>query len=184
MPSNHLEELAAEWYEYRGYFVRRNVRVGRREAGGHEGEIDVVAFDPSTNHLVHVETSMDSQTWEIREERFRRKFETGERHIRTLFHGLPAKTKVDKIAILGLASRKNHQTIGGAKIQLIDEFIVEILAELRKVSWLQRAVPEQFLCCEPCRLWPTSGLLLSRCSASSLDGMKWNPGIPRSALLH
>ena len=27
---NHLEQLTAEWYEFRGYFVRRNVQVGRR----------------------------------------------------------------------------------------------------------------------------------------------------------
>lgn len=30
MAGNHLEALVAEWYEVRGYFVRRNVRVGRR----------------------------------------------------------------------------------------------------------------------------------------------------------
>lgn len=144
MPSNHLEELAAEWYEYLDYFVRRNVRVGPRKAGGHEGEIDVVAYDPSTNHLVHVESSMDSQTWEDREERFRRKFETGERHIRSLFHGLPPTTKIEKIAILGLASRKHHDRIGGATIKLIDEFLVEILTRLKGVSWLSKAVPEQY----------------------------------------
>jgi len=31
---NFLEQLAAEWYEFRGYFVRRNVRVGPRPKGG------------------------------------------------------------------------------------------------------------------------------------------------------
>jgi hypothetical protein len=29
MPSNHLEQLVAEWYEYQGYFVRRNIFVGK-----------------------------------------------------------------------------------------------------------------------------------------------------------
>lgn len=56
MASNHLEQLAAEWYEYRGYFVRRNVRVGPRAQGGHEGELDIVAFDPRKVALVHIET--------------------------------------------------------------------------------------------------------------------------------
>ena len=37
MASNFLEELVAEWYEYKGYFVRRNVRVGPRAKGGYEG---------------------------------------------------------------------------------------------------------------------------------------------------
>ena len=27
---NFLEQMVAEWYEFRGYFVRRNVRVGPR----------------------------------------------------------------------------------------------------------------------------------------------------------
>jgi hypothetical protein len=34
-----LEQLVAEWYEFQGYFVRRNVRVGRRLKGGHDGEL-------------------------------------------------------------------------------------------------------------------------------------------------
>src|SRR5690349_2182454 len=43
---NFLEQLVAEWYEFQGYFVRRNVRVGPRAGGGHAGELDVVAFHP------------------------------------------------------------------------------------------------------------------------------------------
>lgn len=31
---NYLESLVAEWLEYRGYFVRRNVKVGKRQKGG------------------------------------------------------------------------------------------------------------------------------------------------------
>jgi Holliday junction resolvase-like predicted endonuclease len=48
MQTNFLEELVAEWLEYKGYIVKRNERVGRRAAGGHEGELDVVAFNPKT----------------------------------------------------------------------------------------------------------------------------------------
>jgi len=43
---NHLEQLVTEWYEYRGYFVRRNVQVGPRLKGEYECELDVVAFHP------------------------------------------------------------------------------------------------------------------------------------------
>lgn len=51
-----MEELVAEWFEYCGYIVKRNERVGRRAAGGHEGELDIVAFNPEKNHLIHIET--------------------------------------------------------------------------------------------------------------------------------
>ena len=74
MSTNFLEELAAEWYEYKGYFIRRNVLVGKRPAGGHECELDVVGFHPETRHLVHIEASMDAAKWEERERRFQKKF--------------------------------------------------------------------------------------------------------------
>lgn len=77
--ANFLEQLAAEWYEYNGYFVNRNVHVGRRPKGGWECELDVVAFNPSTKHLVHIEPSMDSDRWDKRETRFRKKFDAGQK---------------------------------------------------------------------------------------------------------
>ncbi len=144
MALKHLEQLVAEWYEYRDYFVRRNVRVGPRAQGGHEGELDVVAFEPKTVALVHIETSMDADSWVERETRFAKKFQTGEKYIRALFHGLPSTTPIEKIAIFGLGSRKNHQSVGGGKIKLVDEFLAEILAYLKDFSWFKRAVPEQY----------------------------------------
>lgn len=48
---NYLEQLISEWYEYQGYFVRRNVLVGKRSDGGWECELDVVAFHPTKKHL-------------------------------------------------------------------------------------------------------------------------------------
>ena len=144
MASNYLEQLAAEWFEYRGYFVRRNIRVGPRVGGGHEGELDVVAYDPSTSELLHVETSMDADSWAEREKRCLRKFQTGERYIRALFHGISSKTPIEKIAIFGLGSRKNHKVVGGGTVKLVDEFVADILADLATVSWYKRAVPEQY----------------------------------------
>ena len=44
MSSNFLEQLVAEFYEYKGYFVRRNILVGKRAKGGYECELDVVAL--------------------------------------------------------------------------------------------------------------------------------------------
>ena len=48
MAGNHLEALVAEWCEFNGLFVRRNVPVGRRTKGGWDCELDVVAFDRAT----------------------------------------------------------------------------------------------------------------------------------------
>ena len=62
MAVNHLEQLVAEWYEYQGYFVRKNVLVGKRAKGGYECELDIVAFNPATKKLVHIEPSLDAGT--------------------------------------------------------------------------------------------------------------------------
>ena len=63
MAINYLEQLVAEWYEYQGCFVRRNIHVGKRPKGGYECELDLVAFNPALRHLVHIEPSMDADSW-------------------------------------------------------------------------------------------------------------------------
>jgi hypothetical protein len=55
---NFLEQLAAEWLEYQGYFVRRNVHVGKRLKGGYVCELDVVGFHPGKQLLVHVDANI------------------------------------------------------------------------------------------------------------------------------
>jgi len=87
---------------------------------------------------------MDADSWAERERRCARKFQTGEKYIRALFHGISAKAPIEKIAIFGIGSRKNHTVVGGGTIKLIDEFVCDIVAELATVSWLKRAVPEQY----------------------------------------
>src|SRR5882672_2600591 len=57
---SHLEDLLCEYYEWQGYIVRRNIKVGRLGHGGWEGELDIVAYHPKSNHLVHLEPSLDA----------------------------------------------------------------------------------------------------------------------------
>ena len=140
--ANYLEQLVSEWYEYQGYFVRRNVLVGPRPKGGYEGELDVVAFHPGKQHLVHIECSMDADSWAEREKRLTRKFQTGEKYIPNLFLNLTEGINLDKRAVFGLGSTKNHQFLAGAKITLIQDFVSEVIAGLRHTSWFSRAVPE------------------------------------------
>ncbi len=139
---NYLEELVAEWYEFRGYFVRRNIKVGKRSKGGYEGELDVVAFHPQKRHLVHVEPSMDALPWAKREDRFRKKFEAGRKHIHQIFRGLDVPKQIEQIALLQFASKKNRTTVGGANLMLVSELLVEILRELRAQKVSSQAVPE------------------------------------------
>jgi hypothetical protein len=142
---NFLEQLVAEWHEFNGYFVRRNVMVGKRPAGGYEGELDIVAFHPGKKHLVHIEPSSDADSWDERERRFGRKFAAGKKFIPLLFSGFGVLPDIDHIALFIFASRKEHSTIGGGKILLVSELMADIRKELAPRSVLNAAVPEQFV---------------------------------------
>ena len=78
--------------------------MGPRPTGGHEGELDVVAFHPGERHLIHIEPSMDANSWEKREERFSKKFEIGRRYLPTLFAGFELPSAIEQIALIGFGS--------------------------------------------------------------------------------
>lgn len=139
-----MEELVAEWLEYQGFFVKRNERVGPRAAGGHEGELDVVGYNPKTNKLVHCETSTDTDSWANREKRFAKKFACGTKYIRSLFVGMNLPDDIEKRAVFAIASDKNHKTVGGGKVVLVEDLIIEILHDLKQTSFWVRSVPEKF----------------------------------------
>jgi hypothetical protein len=145
MPVNFLEQLVAEWYEYRGYFVRRNVLVGKRAKGGYECELDVVAFHPGNGHLVHVEPSTDASSWEKREHRFRKKFEAGRRYVPGLFQGLLSqRTSLEQYALLALSAKSHRSTVGGAKLRHVADLLAEITDHFSRFHLFTAAVPEQY----------------------------------------
>ena len=141
---NHLEQLTAEWYEFRGYFVRRNVQVGKRLKGGYECELDVVAFCPQRKHLVHIEPSMDANTWAVREARYQKKFEAGRKYIPGLFAGITLPTEIEQIALLGFASNTNIKSMAGGRIMTSWDMLKEVTAEIGKLSIAKAAIPEQY----------------------------------------
>ena len=144
MAGNFLEQLVAEWYEYQGYFVRRNVRVGKLSAGGFEGELDVVAFHPDTRRLVHIESSMDADSWDKREQRFTKKFNAGKRYIGPLFSGLGNSDEIEQIALFGITSKAGRGGIGGGKVVFASDLIIEILAKIKNTPVTSQAIPENF----------------------------------------
>lgn len=140
---NFLEELVSEWYEFRGYFVRRNVRVGRRANGGYDCELDVVAFNPKTKHLVQIEPSSDAASWATRELRYKKKFDAGRKHIPDLFSGLDLPPRVEQIAIF-IFGGQHRTTVAGGKVLLIADFMSQIRDEVSKRPVLREAIPEQY----------------------------------------
>ena len=144
MPGNHLEDLVAEWYQFQGFFVRRNIQVGKRLQGGYECELDIVAFHPEQKRLVHVEPSLDADSWEKREERYLKKFEAGRRYIPGLFPGINLPSPPEQIALFVFAGRGTRDAVGGGRIVLIKDFMRDILTVVRERRVASAAIPEEY----------------------------------------
>ena len=142
---SHLEDLLCEYYDWQGYIVRRNIKVGRLSHGGWEGELDLVAYHPKTGDLIHLEPSIDAHSWVKREQRFRKKFLTGREYIFTeVFPWLDSNMPLKQVAVL--VSRDRTRTkLGGGQVVTIDEITKEIretvAAQGRMAS---SAIPEQY----------------------------------------
>ena len=142
---SHLEILIAEFYDWKDYLVKRNVKVGRLSHGGWEMELDIVAYHPHTGHLVHIEPSIDAHSWETREKRFAKKFRAGGRYIfDEVYTWLDPKTHIDRIAVL-ITHPKGKDTLAGARIMSIDEFMAEVRsAVIERGIVSKNAIPEQY----------------------------------------
>lgn len=140
---NFLEQLISEWYAYKGYFVRTNIKFGKLSHGGWKGEIDVVAYEPKTKEFIHIETSTDADSWDKRKERFCRKFRDAAEFYSTLFP-FPI-SKINKIVFVGFFNPKIKPDFGDSiDVILVPEFIREITNELKKKSPMQDAIPENY----------------------------------------
>jgi hypothetical protein len=141
---NFLESLVAEWYEYSGYFVRSNPRTRKRQKGGWDVELDVLAYSPSDQRLIHIETSGDANSWQERKERFlKKKFILSREEYESLIGS--TINAIEKIAIVGWSPTKSDLNWGDdIKVMLIPQLLQEIITKLRETTPLKQAVPESF----------------------------------------
>lgn len=141
---NFLESLVAEWYEYSGYFVRSNPRTRKRQKGGWDVELDVLAYSPSDRRLIHIEASSDANSWQERKDRFlKKKFILSREEYESLI-GSSVDT-IEKIAVVGWGSTKSDLVWGeDIKVLLIPQLLEEITTKLKETSPLKQAVPESF----------------------------------------
>ena len=142
---SHLENLIAEYYDWKGYLIKRNIKVGKLTHGGWEMELDVIAFDPHTDHLIHLEPSIDAQSWATREERFTKKFTAARKYIFSeVFTWLDSSMEVEQVAVL-ISHPKGRDSLAGGKIISIDELLAEIREKVISCGIVAKnAIPEQY----------------------------------------
>jgi hypothetical protein len=142
---SHLESLIAEYLDWQGYLVKKNVKVGRLHHGGWEMELDVIGYHPTERDLVHYEASLDADTWKKREQRYEKKFKVGLKYILSeIFPWLPKNQKLHQIAVFPVHP-KNRDKIAGGKIQSIDELVTSIRSAVVKKGIVgKNAIPEGY----------------------------------------
>lgn len=142
---NHLESLLFEYYDWQAYLVKSNIKVGRLNHGGYKGELDIVAYNPHSKHLIHLEPSTDANNWATRDQRYTKKIEAGKEFIFTeVFTWLDPNTQLEQIAILNSHPQDRHTLAGGA-IKSIDELMLEIKQKVHQNGVAsQYAIPEQY----------------------------------------
>jgi hypothetical protein len=142
---SHLEDLITEYYDWKGYLVKRNIKVGPLPHGGFEMELDVIAYHPHSKHLVHVEASLDADTWAKRKQRFAKKFAAARKYIfKDIFTWLDPVTTIEQIAML-VSHPKNREELCGGRLQSVDEFAALVRAEIvNRGKMSKSAIPEQY----------------------------------------
>jgi len=157
---NFLEQLAAEWYQYKGYFVRTNIKFGRnaRGRGGHTGEMDVIAYEPKTKDFIHIEASTDALAWSRRKEIFERKFTDARKYYMEIFPFKEMGRKPIQIALVGFnrnpspgvtswkSSAPNGSPWGDIEVVVIHipKFFEQINTELKNRNPQNEAIPETY----------------------------------------
>lgn len=144
---NHLEALIAQYLEWQGFFVRTNIRVGKRVKGGFEGELDIVAFYPGTpERVLHLEASLAATSRKAFEKSLEKKLDVGRRQVFT--EVLPWLTdprfRLEQFAVLP-ALPGGERRLGGAVLITVDELLGEIRARIgRKGKTFGSAIPERY----------------------------------------
>ncbi len=141
MGANYLVELVAEWYEFQGYLVRRNVAAQASNKSG-TTELDVIAVHTGHSEVVHVEASMDSDSWQKRDKRFRAKFRAGQVLFDELAAGMKKKPRFRQRALLVYARTLRRRTLGGGELVLLPQFLHEIVERLVELRIDKQIVPE------------------------------------------
>jgi hypothetical protein len=143
--ANHLETLISQYYDWKGWVVRKNVKVGRRDRGGYEGELDVIVYDHKSNKVIHYEPSTDADKWANRKTRYKHKFDLGKKHIpKDVFPWLKPGFKLEQIAVF-FRVPEHRRAFQGGRAMSIDELVKMIRDDIEKRGRVgKNAIPEQY----------------------------------------
>lgn len=143
---NFLEEFVAEWYQYRGYFVLRNLKFGKREKGGWSGEIDILALCPRNMALRHIEVDGSAEgPAAIKDRMLKKKFVLSKQDYQDLL-GMKLSAEVGKRVYFSFSRHPKidlrTEAWGGIKVITIPRFFDKLGVVFRETPPARATVPE------------------------------------------
>ena len=133
-PLNFLEQVVAEWFDLKGYFVKTNLRFGKSPGGGVRGEMDVIAFHPQTKEFVHVEASTSAASWKRQCAVIERKFNSAGQHYDDMFQFPRESTRLIAISGFGRVApawAKERLGESGVTLESVPEFFRKVTAGIQ-----------------------------------------------------
>lgn len=141
MSSNHLEELAKEYYEYKGYFVKTNIKFNRLKGGGYGGEADVLAYNPKEKDLIHIECNASAPSDGQIKNDAERKFPRDLDYEKVL--NIEIRT-IDRVFIVGQTGVSKQDLMPAEVINMtMKEFITKVDNEIEG-DYMTKAIPETY----------------------------------------
>lgn len=145
MPANHLEQLAWEYYTYRGYWVYANVRLSQHgfphPHPWKARELDIIALSPSKQDLVHMELAGGFESTETLNAQYAKKREAGLAVCPNLFAGMQLPPVRHRIVWVTASATT---TCAGWEVTTLRDFLREVDSSLPPDDFLRTSAPEKF----------------------------------------
>ncbi len=140
---DYLRQLAREWYEYHGYFVRRALPVGTTPDGAWECALDIVALHLGRHHVIHIEPSFTVTPLTHHSIQFQQKFDAGKKYLHRLFN-FPPRLHIEQIALIENFSDPPLKTIGGGRVLYLNDLVSHLLKRFAELGPRAESVPTQW----------------------------------------
>jgi hypothetical protein len=139
MKVNTIEQVIAEWYDLKGYFIRRNIIRPSPHRG--QSDLDLVAFHPNTKHMIHIEgsTEVPRGGWTAVKTKMEKKFALDRTYLETLYPNLP----VEQLFVY-YKQVPDEQLYGGIKVLAFPDLLIEIRTYLETHRLEEKKIPEGF----------------------------------------
>ncbi|MSQ11415.1 MAG: hypothetical protein EXR48_01750 [Dehalococcoidia bacterium] len=154
-----LVSLAAEWYAYyHRCAVWTHTKFGPMPASGLTGELEVVAFNPWTRVLTHIETFPVPNTWQEHRLRVAQRFHDSRDFLKDLF-ALDV-VRVDRLAVIAVKEPLTPAgLLEGVDVKTVPALVNLIAVVLAGQHPVDEAVPESYPLLRAMQLGAHYGLL-------------------------